>query len=410
MNAKLSRSGSHGMPFFSSRRSLRMLVALALAGGVSACASLPRNPYTAQEAAAATVPGMGPVRAYADAAASEIATIAARPERGKAFTYLALSGGGGDGAYGAGVLNGWTASGMRPEFTIVSGVSTGALIAPFAFLGPQYDPYLTDFYTSGIGETLVQSPSLTNVLFGSGLFGDERLRATVGRYVTPDLLFRVATEHAKGRRLYIVTTNLDSQRPVIWNMGAIAASGAPNAADLFRDVLTASASVPAVFPPQLLDVQAGGRTFQEMHVDGSVIIPVFTLPQAFLSGDVRIKKTGKADIFVVMNGRLEPDFDVTANTALSIAGRSFTTASRARSRVTLAATEAITRRSGIGFNLTYIDDSAPRASASRGFDTAYMRDLYNAGYEKGRTGRFWHHSVPSAPIAPSVVVATAARR
>lgn len=388
-----------------------MLLALALAGCASACASLPRNPYTAQEAAAATVPGMGPVRAYADATAAEIAAIAARPERGKPFSYLALSGGGGDGAYGAGVLNGWTASGSRPEFTIVSGVSTGALIAPFAFLGPQFDPYLTDFYTSGIGETLVRAPSLTNVLFGSGLFGDERLRETVGRYVTPDLLFRIANEHAKGRRLYVVTTNLDSQRPVIWNMGAIAASGAPNASALFRDVLTASASVPAVFPPQLLDVQAGGRTFQEMHVDGSVVIPVFTLPQAFLTSDARLRKVGKADIFVVMNGRLEPDFDVTMNNTLTIAARTFTTASRARSRATLAATEALARRSGIGFNLTYIDDSAPSPSASRGgFDTAYMRALYESGLARGRTGRFWHHSVPDTPAARAVLVEAAARR
>lgn len=384
------------MSFLSRLRVFRAVAGLALVCGVTACSSLPRTPYTAQQASLATVPGMGPVRAYADATAAEIAAVAERPEgRRNGFSYLALSGGGGDGAYGAGVLNGWTASGTRPDFAIVSGVSTGALIAPFAFLGSAYDAYLTDFYTSGIAESLVQAPSIANVLFGSGLFGDGKLREIIGRYVTPDLLTAVAAEHAKGRRLYVVTTNLDQQRAVIWNMGAIAASGAPTAADLFRDVLTASASVPAVFPPQLVDVQAEGRTFQEMHVDGSVVIPVFTLPQGFLPR-TRVGR-GQADIYVVINGRLEPEFDVTQNNTLAITGRSFTTASRARTRATLSATETVSRRTGIGFNLTYIDETDPTAAAARGFDTAYMRSLYNAGYEKGKTGRFWRHSVPGAP-------------
>lgn len=385
------------MPIVSRLRAVCALAGLALVGAAAACTALPRTPYTAQEAALASVPGMGSVRAYSDGTAAEIAAIAGRPEQRRgAFTYLALSGGGGDGAYGAGVLNGWSASGTRPEFTIVSGVSTGALIAPFAFLGSAYDSYLTDFYTSGVAETLVQSPSLANVLFGSGLFGDGRLRDIVGRYVTPDLLAAVAAEHAKGRRLFVVTTNLDSQRAVIWNMGAIAASGAPNAPALFRDVLTASASVPAVFPPQLVDVQAEGRTFQEMHVDGSVVIPVFTVPQAFLTRDGRLRVAGKSDIYVVINGRLATEFGVTQDNTLAIAERSFSTASRARSRNTLAATEAFSRRNGIGFNLTYIDEGGPRAPTARGFDTAYMRALYNDGYEKARTGRFWEHGVPAS--------------
>ena len=389
----------------------RLVAAVLVAGQAASCASLPRTAYTQSEAEAATVPGMVGVRAYADATAAEFVTMTAGPQRKRqAFSYLALSGGGGDGAYGAGVLNGWSAAGTRPEFTIVSGVSTGALIAPFAFLGPAYDPYLTEIYTSGIAGSLVQGPSLANVLFGSGLFGDGRLRDLIARYVTPDLLRAVAEEHAKGRRLLVVTTNLDSQRAVIWNMGAIAASGAPNAVSLFTDVLTASASIPAVFPPQLLDVQAGSRAFQEMHVDGSVVTPVFTLPQSFLVRDGRIKSAGKADIFVVINGRLEPEFDVTKNNTLSIVEKSFTTASRARSRATLVATDAFARRNGIGFNLTYIDERAPQTTTARGFDTGYMRSLYQFGYETGRTGQFWHRDVPAAPLVKDVVQEAVAGR
>ncbi len=216
-------------------------------------------------------------------------------------------------------------------------MSTGALIAPFAFLGPAYDPVLTEIYTSGVAESLVKNPSVVNVLFSSGLFGDDRLRDLVGRYVTPDLLTAIAAEHAKGRRLLVVTTNLDAKRAMIWNMGVIAASGAPNAVALFRDVLTASASIPAVFPPQFLDVQVGDRIFQELHVDGSVVTPVFTVPQAFMVGDGR---TGvaprKSDIYVLMNGRVEPEFELVTNNTLSIVEQAVATGSQARSRASLA--------------------------------------------------------------------------
>ncbi|MDP4004968.1 patatin-like phospholipase family protein [Methylobacterium sp. NEAU K] len=387
---------------------LRALVALGFAGQVAACGSVPRTSYTAEQAAFASVPAIPGARVYADASVETIAELAGNPQRRSAgFNYLALSGGGGDGAYGAGVLNGWTASGTRPEFTLVSGVSTGALIAPFAFLGPSYDAYLTEFYTSGVAGELVASPNLANVLFGSGLFGDGRLRNLIGRYVTPELLTAIAEEHAKGRRLLVVTTNLDSQRAVIWNMGAIAASGAPNAVELFRDVLAASASIPAVFPPQLIDVSAGDARFQEMHVDGSVVTPVFTLPQTLLLRNGKFRAGGKANIYVVINGRLEPDFEVTKDNTLSIVERSFTTASRARSRATLTATYALAHNIGMGFNLTYIDEDGPKASAAKGFDTAYMRALYEAGLEKGRTGTFWQHTVPAAPTLKQTASAVA---
>jgi hypothetical protein len=390
------------------QKGLRALAALGLAAQVAACGSVPRTPYSSEQANFAIVPGIPGARVFADASVETIAELAANPQRkAKGFTYLALSGGGGDGAYGAGVLNGWTESGRRPEFTLVSGVSTGALIAPFAFLGSSYDPYLTEFYTSGVAGELVAAPSLTNVLFGSGLFGDGRLRGLIDRYVTDDLLRAVAEEHAKGRRLLVVTTNLDSQRAVIWNMGAIAASGVPNARELFRDVLAASASIPAVFPPQFIDVSAGDARFKEMHVDGSVVTPVFTLPQSLLLRDGRIRTGGKAEIYVVINGRLEPDFEVTKDNTLSIVERSFTTASRARSRATLTATYALARTNGIGFNLTYIDEAGPKASAAKGFDTAYMRALYAEGLEKGRTGTFWQHTVPAAPVVKEAVSALA---
>ena len=389
-----------------SRRVRRFLAAVLLAGQAAACASTaPRVRYSAAEAAAATVPGVTGARYYGNDAASafEGAVPQGKRERGT-FTALALSGGGGDGAYGAGVLNGWSASGTRPTFTVVSGVSTGALIAPFAFLGSGYDESLRAIYTSGEAESLIQSPNLLNAVFGSGLFGNDRLRALVGRYVTPELVAAVAGEQAKGRRLLVVTTNLDAQRPVIWDLGAIAASGREDAVKLFADVLTASASIPVVFPPQFIDVEAGGRTFQEMHVDGSVVTPVFTLPESYLTRDVR-PRGGKAELYVIINGRLEPSFRVVADTGLAIIGRSFTTASRSRSRAGLASTYAVARRNGIGFNLAYIDPDVPEEPPGKGFDTAYMRNLFEVGARAAQSGNLWRHDLP----APRGIVATAAR-
>jgi hypothetical protein len=191
---------------------------------LAGCSSVPRTPYTASDAAASTVSDLSELRRYAGEPASTFLKTNVSFRAGP-HSYLALSGGGADGAYGAGVLKGWTAAGTRPEFSAVSGVSTGALIAPFAFLGPAYDATLRDVYTSGIAESLPNTPNIVRALFGSGLFGNAHLRELVARYVDQDMFGAIAAEHAKGRRLLIVTTNLDTQRTVIWDMGRIATIG-----------------------------------------------------------------------------------------------------------------------------------------------------------------------------------------
>jgi len=396
------------MPFAGRIRAVLAATALSSLG---ACASLPRTPYTASESAAAEVAGIPGARIFADVPLERYATfMGTRPPRSRPFTYLALSGGGGDGAYGAGVLNGWSAAGTRPEFSLVSGVSTGALIAPFAFLGAAYDPVLTEIYTSGVASSLVANPSLANVLFGSGLFGDQRLRDLVGRYVTTDLLAAVANEHAKGRRLLVMTTNLDAKRAMVWNMGTIAASGASNAAALFRDVLTASASVPAVFRPQLLDVQAEGRLHQELHVDGAVVAPVFILPQAALVGDRIRGAPGKADFYVLMNGRIDPEFEIVRAETLPIVQQTLATGAQARSSASLAAAYAFAASHRAGFHLAYIDGAAPRPTTVDGFEVSYMRSLYEAGFEKARSGTAWRSRVPLTAPGDVAISVGAPRR
>jgi predicted acylesterase/phospholipase RssA len=377
-----------------SRRQLLVqpFVLLAAVFILAGCSSLPRTPYTQSEAASAEVLDLGELRRYADEPASMFLMTDASYRAGP-LSYLALSGGGADGAYGAGVLNGWTAAGTRPKFAAVSGVSTGALIAPFAFLGPAYDAILRDIYTSGIAESLLNTPSIVHALFGSGLFGNTHLRELVARYVGQDMLAAIAAEHAKGRKLLIVTTNLDTQRTVIWDMGRIAAIGSPQALGLFRDVLAASASIPVVFPPMLIDAQANGRRFQEMHVDGGVTAPVLTLPEAFLLRNGAFARGLRMNIYVLVNDKVERDFQLVPNSAIGIAARASGSVIKTQIRSVLYETYDFARRNNFGFNLTYIAKDLPSPGSS-GFETSYMRSLYQYGYDKAKTGDFWAKAPP----------------
>lgn len=379
---RLSAAGS-GCPIF------HHLGVVVLSAVLAGCGTFPRVPFTAADQAEASVPGFQDVRFWAGDESS--APQAAQFKRFNNLHYLALSGGGGDGGFGAGFLNGWTRTGARPEFTVVSGVSTGALTAPFAFLGPAYDDTLREMYTSGYGSSLFESPSLLNAVFGSGVFDNSRLRSVVRQFVTADVVALVAREHLKGRRLFIVTTNLDAQRPVVWSMGAIAASGAPNAVELFRSVLTASASIPGVFSPTMITAQANGRLFQEMHVDGGVTSNIFILPHAILTRDIRLGAGAKVNFYVIMNGKIEPSFTVVDNRAAEIVGRAVATMTQVQSRSTLQAARAFALRNGFGFYLAHIEADVPEGGAM-GFDTGYMRRIYAYGYnqamsEPGRTAR-----------------------
>ena len=387
-----------------------MLIASALSFLAAGCASLPRTPYGVADVPSARVLNLTELRRYADEPASTF-----RQDRHQAVlrgprTYLALSGGGADGAYGAGVLNGWTEAGTRPSFSIVSGVSTGALIAPFAFLGPGHDATLRHLYTSGVAESLLDAPSPFNAIFGAGLFGNKRLRELVANYIDADFVASVAAEYAKGRLLLIVTTNLDSQRTAIWDMGKIASLRTPEALNLFRDVVAASASLPVVFPPILVTAEANGRQFQEMHVDGGVTAPVLTLPEAFLLRDARlakVDKTGDLQLYVLINNKVEPEFQLVANSTIEIAARSSSTIVKTQTRSILYRTWDFARRNKFGFNLTYIEGRFS-AAATSGFDTTYMRGLFQYGYERARSGQAWSKSPPSDGLNPTAGYRTSA--
>ena len=367
--------------------SLILTCTLALAG----CTSLPRTPYTAAEASTSRVLDIDGLRRYADEPVTKFSFDKDTSTASK--SYLALSGGGADGAYGVGVLNGWSAAGTRPNFSVVSGVSTGGLIAPFAFLGRQYDDTLKDVYTSGIAESLLNDPSIMRVLFGSGLFGNTRLRELVARYVGPEIMAQVARENAKGRRLLIVTTDLDTQRTAIWNMGKIAEVGTPEALKLFRDVMAASASIPLVFPPIMIDAEGQGRRFQEMHVDGGVTAPVLTLPEALLFQGSRLPGSARMDIYILVNKKIERNFELVSNSTIDVASRSLSAITQSQTRSIIFSTYDFAKRNRLGFHLSYIARDYP-APPSEGFDTGYMRALYQYGYEKAASGQAWTSALP----------------
>lgn len=379
-------------------RSVRVRAATALvllfAFLVGACASLPnRADHSLQDQLTATVVGMpAGIRFWADAPREtfqpDIDEITRKVARsGGTPSLLALSGGADDGAYGAGFLGGWSRTGNRPQFTIVSGVSTGALIAPYAFLGSDFDDELGTLFTQIDGRDIFTILGLGGIA-RAGVVDTAPLRDIVRRQVTPQLLEAVAAEHAKGRRLLVATTNLDAQRTVVWDMGRIAQVGTPRALEVFRQVLLASASVPGIFPPVLIEVQAGKRHFEELHVDGGAALQVFTLPTAFLTSRPGWAIPNGSRIYIIINNKLEPEFSVVPASALPIAGRSFSTLIKASAQQTVAQTFDFARDNRVGFALTFIGPDF-QITSKKPFDRTYMNALYDYGLRRGRGGSGW---------------------
>src|SRR5215510_13216268 len=261
--------------------------AVAMVMALAACGTLSRNAVPEGSDLGDVLAGPGPIRIWGDSTPKDMLTLArqrdaqyraAGVDPSGLMSYLAVSGGGSDGAFGAGLLVGWSEAGTRPKFDVVTGVSTGALIAPLAFLGSAYDPQLKEVYTSyGVNEIARRRP-LIFVAAEASVADNAPMARLIERYVTREFLDQDAAEHRKGRRLLIGTTHLDAQRPVIWNMGEIASRGDEQAATLFRRIMLASAAIPGVFPPVLISVEQDGKMYDEMHVDGGVASQVFIFP------------------------------------------------------------------------------------------------------------------------------------
>ncbi|MBR0672070.1 patatin-like phospholipase family protein [Neoroseomonas soli] len=314
--------------------------------------------------------------------------------------FLALSGGGDNGAFGAGLLVGWTQSGQRPSFDLVTGISAGALIAPFAFLGPDYDPQVREVFTEvAPRDLMLMRGRMRAVLFGEALADTSPLYRLIERHVNEELMAAIAREYGRGRLLLIGTTNLDLGRPVFWNIGAIAASGHPDALELFRRILLASASIPGAFPPVLIDVEHQGAHYQEMHVDGGASVQMFLWPPG-----LEVRNAGRPrerTAWVVRNGRMDAEWASTNRSILSIAGRSASTLLHFSAANDIVRIYLTAQRDGVRFRLAYIDSDfqAPR---SEPFDTAFMRALFDHGYRQGLAGGRWRDTLrPVGTIEPA---------
>ncbi|MEQ1611002.1 MAG: patatin-like phospholipase family protein [Hyphomonadaceae bacterium] len=300
---------------------------------------------------------------------------------------LAMSGGGANGAYGAGVIVGWTETGRRPEFDIVTGISTGALAAPFAFLGPRWDPQLQSAYTDGATRGLLNWLNLS-VLVSPSLFSSGALETLIDKSITPALLRDIAIEHSKGRSLLVVTTNLDTERAVIWDMGALAAHGDAPAVKLFRRILLASASMPGLFAPVLIAGRAAdGRVIDEMHVDGTVSTPFLVVPEKLLSWKSPVSLPSASAIYVLVNGQLTPAYSIISGDLSSILDRSFDTIAKASLRASLASTAGFAKANEMSLKVAEIPVGSQASSAN--LDQASMRSLFELGRRRGASGEAW---------------------
>ena len=369
---------------------------------VAGCAAAPQRfePLPAALAADASLPGISGGRYWGDVRPGELENWLALPEAtlreryggimGRPHNYLVISGGGGDGAYGAGLLTGWTETGTRPDFQIVTGISTGALIAPFAFLGPDYDPVLREVYTQFSTEDLTEPRGPLEIVRGDSVTSTRPLRRKIAEYLNDDVLAKIAAEGRKGRSLLVGTTNLDAGRPVVWDITRLAASEAPNAPALIHDVILASASIPGVFPPVLIEVEADGRRYDELHVDGGVTAQLFFSPAGADWKRIaqRLDAQGEPRLYVIRNAKLRPRWQTVKRRLVPIMSRSIDTLIGTQSIGNLAELYIVAREQGLDYRLAYIPQSF-YAVADEPFDKAYMNKLFRLGRERALADRAW---------------------
>lgn len=328
------------------------------------------------------------MRFWADEGPTPAQFAAMRPGFRRRPHVLALSGGAEDGAFGAGVLNGWSERGDRPVFDLVTGVSTGAFIAPFAFVGPHRDDALREIYTAYGPDDVVRNRGLRGLL-GEGLYDTTPLAGLIARYLDEPLLDEIAAAHASGRRLLVVTTNLDANRPVAWNLGALAASGDPHRLALMREIVLASASVPGVFPPVLVEGASGGGAVQELHVDGGAIMQIFVLPERLLAtGAPPDNSDARPSVHLLINNSLTTSHDLVDSAALSVLERSFSTMVRSSLRASVIAALAFARANGASISLAAIGQDFDGELTER-FDATYMRALFAYGRDAAMRGEAW---------------------
>ena len=377
---------------------------------ISGCGTVPkRNPLPEGLSDRAVIAGIPHARIWGDEAPPIIKKWYDLSEEeiqtrypgiyGKEHSYLAISGGGANGAFGAGLLLGWTDSGTRPEFTMVTGISTGGLIAPFAFLGPDYDAALKEIYTGVSTKDVLTERNLITGLTSDALTDSAPLQNLIKKYVTPQLMEALAAEFKKGRSMYIGTTNLDAARPVIWNITRIAASGQPNSLELIHKVLLASASIPVVFPPVLFEVEADGQRYDELHVDGGGSSQIFLYPLGidWRRIEEKLQVQGNPKAYLIRNGKFKEPYETVEPSVTSIAAHSINSLLASQGIGDMYRVYFAAKRDGLTYHLAHIPKDFKEKSKEP-FDTEYMRKLFDLAYQLGKEGYPWLHYPPGAEV------------
>jgi hypothetical protein len=392
---------------FPSRLALTSLT-LMLAACASTSLEALRNPVPELLVVQADVPGYSQIRFWGDDGAGltqeavemRLAQLNTAAKANPAISstnlhFLTVSGGGSNGAFGAGLLVGWSTAGKRPSFDVVTGISTGSLIAPLAFVGTEYDGKLREAFTATTGKDIYRKKGILRALTSESAADNTPLRNLVAKYVDDELVSKIAIEHSKGRRLLIGTTNIDAERPVIWDIGSIASSGELGRTTLIRQILVASASIPGIFPPVRLSVTADGQTYDELHVDGGTSNQVFLMPSNFSAKnidkatDVKRKRT----LYIVRNGKVGPEWSAVKPKLTSIAGKSVAALIKTQGVGDLYRIYTSAKRDGVNYNAVWVPDSFDMKEPEP-FDPTYMKALFQLGEGMGKNGIPWSKVPP----------------
>ncbi|MBW8035042.1 MAG: patatin-like phospholipase family protein [Planctomycetes bacterium] len=374
--------------------------------------SLPRNPVPVSDISRAQISGFEDIRDWGGEH-SEIfqrdivesmrqekeGEFPRNPDGSLNYHALALSGGGENGAFGAGFLCGWTKSGNRPNFKLVTGISTGSLMAPIVFLGPEYDAQLKEAYTTANIKTVYKERNILSLLWSDSFADTAPLHHSIVSQITPEVLEAIAVKHSQGYRLYIGTTDMDAGRLMVWNMGVIAGSGHPDARELFGDILLASASIPGAFPPMFFDVEVDGVHYDEMHSDGNTTTNVFFHGFMLDLAAARREVFGAdapataSSLYIMRDGRLAATEKQVKRRLPNIIGRALSLVTTAQARGDLYRIYAITQKEGIDFNYVDIPDDYVPVS-TKAFDTVEMNNLFEMGFKLAGSKDSWHKIPP----------------
>lgn len=395
---------------------MRFLISFTLAISLSACSSLLPLHKAVPEAQVSQAQVVGfpdSIRNWADEAPASFEDSVARRmsafreanagyyqkhKRYPELHYLALSGGAYDGAFGAGFLTGWSDAGTRPDFAIVSGVSTGALIAPLVFIGPKYDDDIEQMFTTLDSQQVFLSSfwgAVSGLVRGASLTDNTPLKKRIEEKMTEQVMEEIAVEHRKGKRLYIGTTNIEAQRGVIWDIGEIANSGNPGSLELIRKILLASAAIPGFFEPVFIDVETQSGKYSEIHVDGGTTSQVFIYPLKLRRSIIdSFRQAGlKRHMYIIRNGKITPEYEALEPGVLALSKRSLETLTKTQGIGDLYRLYIGAQRDGIDYNLVHIPESFHQ-EADEVFDPEYMGALFTVGYEMGKQPGVWKKKPP----------------